>query len=99
LFLSWPQRRATKSYLEALEIVTAVLGRVDPVGISYVPDEYSPEAARIVARSRGLHNVDDVRQVVTDVFDEMFWPGACKSETANDIAVELLPVLAKLHSR
>ena len=81
-----------------MEEASAVIYRIDPVGIAYESDEY-PEAVRVVARARSAGSVEELRDVVTAVFDEMFWAGACSAVKATEIAQGLWPTVRRLHGK
>jgi len=87
------------AFREAVEVASAVIYRVDPVGIAYQSDEYAPEADRILAGGRSAENVEGLVDVVTSVFDAMFWSGACSSVKAREIAAELWPTVRQLHGK
>jgi hypothetical protein len=59
---------------ELVAAVEALLYRHDLVGINLGnnPDEYRPEAERIVARLPGARSVQDVRRLVHDEFVRWF---------------------------
>ena len=70
---------------------------VDPVGIAHERDEYRPEAERILVSARDVNDVDGLAKIVTAVFDEMFWPGACSKDNASEIARRVSSVVHRLH--
>ncbi len=87
------QRRSAVSPPHTLVTeVEALLYRHDPVGIAFGdnPDEYSPEAAAVVARLPRAGSVDDVRSLVRGEFARWFGEdGAGDAERFDGIAREV----------
>ena len=95
-----PENQEAKSnYVNAVREASAVIYRIDPAGIAYESDEYDPEAARVVAGARSTASIEELRDLVTSVFDKMFWPGVCSAEKATEIAEAVWPIVRRLHAK
>jgi hypothetical protein len=67
--------RLKAEYGELFDSVSAILYRVDPVGIAFDNpnlDEYAPEVGTILPRLRSCQSADDVSQIVYEEFVRWF---------------------------
>src|SRR5579859_7807361 len=100
----WPHRklaaRAGFGYLFSL--VSAALLAADLMLIGYTPDEYDPEAVRIMDRLPSCTSRGDTVELITGVFTEMFnaWSvDAHRAESLDQLADRLLHVWQAHRSR
>lgn len=66
------RRGLRRKYKRLYDELRDILNRHDPVGIAGEPDEYEPEVARILARSKATGSVTELTEVIRTVFVEMF---------------------------
>lgn len=95
-------RELAARYRTALERVSAILLRTDPVGIGDAApdDEYSPEAQRILARADEAGTPGELAAIVREVFLSQFGEAESKAGLSYaDIANELWPAIEELRNK
>ncbi|HET9363783.1 MAG TPA: hypothetical protein VFP71_02235 [Candidatus Angelobacter sp.] len=84
------RRLLRNEYGNLFDSLAALLFRHDPVGISFVADEYEPEAGTILPRLRNCESARDVQRVVHEEFVRWFNADiAGPEERYTDIASEI----------
>ncbi len=97
------RRELSERYRAAVERVSAILFKADPMGIADnnpYTDEYAPEAQRIIARSKEADSRADLARITHEVFVEMFGPVSVGPASGyKKIAEDVWLVLQELRRR
>src|SRR5687768_14663901 len=64
--------RLRREYSTLYDQLEKVLFQHDPIGISYVPDEYDPEVERLLPELSRIKSERELTDVIHDVFVQMF---------------------------
>jgi hypothetical protein len=96
------ERRLLKRRYGALyDELPRLFARIDPVGIIYGednPDEYDPEVRAILLRVEPVRSREDLRDVMAQVFEQMFAPMEVHHDRWLDRASEEAWALIQDHS-
>ena len=68
-----------RDYEKALEIIGAIIRAWDPYNLiaeGAPSDEFDDQTAKITARSRTFHGIDEIAKAISDVFSDSFGPGS-----------------------
>src|SRR6266511_364846 len=97
------RRELSERYRSAVERVSALLFRADPMGIAENnphTDEYAGEAQRIVSRFKEADSRADLARITHEVFFQMFSPVSVgPASEYQDVANDLSLVLQELRRR
>jgi hypothetical protein len=92
------RKRLKREYSALFEDLSALLYRLDPMGINFEinPDEYEPEVGTILPRILTLETSAEIEPVIREEFDMWFGAGcAIEAATYEELATEILAVLSR----
>lgn len=79
--------------MTTVELVSNSLFKLDPMDLCCVENdvfnEYDPEAKKIVSLLHTDLTIEQITQIVKQVFDEYFWEDCRPPEKMKEIAVEI----------
>jgi hypothetical protein len=90
------RKRLKREYAALFEDLTALLLRLDPMGLNFEvnPDEYEPEVGTILPRVFEFESPSEIEPVIREEFDRWFGGGmAIEDATYRELAEEVLVVL------
>jgi hypothetical protein len=95
------RKRLKREYSGLFEDLSALLYRIDPMGINFEvnPDEYDAEVGTILPRVLQLETAGEIQRVIREEF--VRWFGTCPIEAATyeELAMETLEVLSRYRLR